>query len=94
MLVRPVQTDEGAEWRQLRANADGIPSYVLVARNRRLEAAKRAGRKMIPAVIRVATRDAAFVLNLVENIQRESLSGAERVRAVELLAKCLPLILA
>lgn len=41
---------------------------------------------MIPAVIRVASRDEAFVLNLVENIQRESLSGAERVRAIELLA--------
>jgi hypothetical protein len=33
----------------------------------------------------VATRDEAF-LNLVENIQRENLSGAERVRAIELLA--------
>jgi ParB family transcriptional regulator, chromosome partitioning protein len=41
---------------------------------------------MIPAVIRVASRDEAFVLNLVENIQRENLSGAERVRAIELLA--------
>src|SRR5216684_6484645 len=86
VLVRPVQTDERAEWQQSRAEADGIPSYVLVAGNRRLEAAKRAGREMIPAVIRVATRDEAFVLNLVENIQRENLSGAERVRAIELLA--------
>jgi ParB family transcriptional regulator, chromosome partitioning protein len=86
VLVRPIQTDETAEWRQWRADADGIPSYVLVAGNRRLEAAKRARREMIPAVIRVATRDEAFVLNLVENIQRESLSGAERVRAIELLA--------
>jgi len=86
VLVRPIQTDEGAEWQQSRADAGGIPSYVLVAGNRRLEAAKRAGREMVPAVIRVATRDEAFVLNLVENIQRENLSGAERVRAIELLA--------
>ncbi len=86
VLVRPIQTDERAEWQQSRAGADGFPSYVLIAGNRRLEAAKRAGREMIPAVIRVATRDQAFVLNLVENIQRENLSGAERVRAIELLA--------
>ncbi len=76
VLVRPIQTDEGTEWRQSRADADDIPPYVLVAGNRRLEAAKRAGREMIPAVIRVATRDEAFVLNLVENIQRESLQNA------------------
>jgi ParB family chromosome partitioning protein len=85
VLVRPLQADERATWLPV-AGVDEHPSYVLVAGNRRLEAARRAGREAIPAVIRVASRDEAFVLNLVENIQREGLSGAERVRAIELLA--------
>ena len=85
VLVRPLQVDERAAWRSL-ADGDAVPSYVLVAGSRRLEAARRAGRETIPVVIRVASRDEAFVLNLVENIQRENLSGAERVRAIELLA--------
>lgn len=43
VLVRPLQVDERAAWRPL-AGADEIPSYVVVAGNRRLEAARRAGR--------------------------------------------------
>lgn len=85
VLVRPLQVDERGAWRPL-VDPEESPSYVLVAGNRRLEAARRAGRETIPAVVRVASRDEAFVLNLVENIQREGLSGAERVRAIELLA--------
>jgi ParB family chromosome partitioning protein len=85
VLVRPLQADEHTAWSPI-AGVDERPAYVLVAGNRRLEAARRAGREAIPAVIRVASRDEAFVLNLVENIQREGLSGAERVRAIELLA--------
>jgi len=85
VLVRPLRADERAALRAP-ADNDAASSYVLIAGNRRLEAARRAGRETIPAVIRVASRDEAFVLNLVENIQRENLTGAERVRAIELLA--------
>src|SRR5438874_3457417 len=53
VLVRPLQVDERATCRSL-ADKDAVPSYVLVAGNRRLEAARRAGRETIPAVIRVA----------------------------------------
>jgi ParB-like chromosome segregation protein Spo0J len=49
-------------------------------------AAERSGREYVPAVIRVVDRDQAFVLNIVENIQREELSGRERIRAIEMLA--------
>jgi ParB/RepB/Spo0J family partition protein len=85
VLVRPTGADERGTW-PTPDGADEAPAYVLVAGNRRLEAAKRAGLDSIPAVIRVATRDEAFVLNLVENVQRENLSGTERVRAIALLA--------
>jgi hypothetical protein len=36
-------------------------------------------------VIRVDERNQAFLLNIVENRQREELSGRERIRAIEML---------
>jgi ParB/RepB/Spo0J family partition protein len=86
VLVRPLARQDATEWSILINGQAWAPPYVLVAGNRRLEAAKRAGLDCIPVVIRVASKDEAFVLNLVENVQRENLSGAERVRAIELLA--------
>jgi ParB-like chromosome segregation protein Spo0J len=40
----------------------------------------------VPCVIRVTDADDAFILNVVENVQRRELSGRERVRAITLLA--------
>lgn len=90
VLVRPVEARDLEELRDgpriVRFGEEWAPSYVLVAGNRRHMAAERAGRDFIPAVIRVVERDQAFVLNIVENIQREELSGRERIRAIEMLA--------
>ena len=86
VLVRPVQPAEAEDLALSIKHEGWPPKYVLVAGNRRLAAAKRAGCETIPALIRVTSRDDAFVLNIVENVQRENLSGSERVRAITLLA--------
>ena len=85
VLVRPLQPGEAA-FRAAGEDEVFSPKYVIVAGNRRLTAAKRAGSQTIPAIIRVTTRDESFVLNIIENIQRENLSGSERARAIALLA--------
>ena len=62
------------------------PSYVLIAGNRRYRAARLARIERAPCVIRIADRDTAFVLNLIENAQRKELSQGDRLRAISLLA--------
>jgi ParB/RepB/Spo0J family partition protein len=61
--------------------------YRVIAGNRRLRAAVRAGLEAIPALIKTqvdAHRE--FFLNLVENVQRVDLTGKERIEAIQLLA--------
>lgn len=60
------------------AAADG---FTLVAGERRLRAARLAGLKTIPAVIRRATDDSALVESLVENVQRQDLTPIEEAAA-------------
>jgi ParB family chromosome partitioning protein len=90
VLVRPITpiylTERHWGPRILQLGSEWTPNYVLVAGNRRHMAAERAGREYIPAVIRVVERDQAFLLNIVENIQRKELSGRERIRDIEMLA--------
>jgi len=57
-------------------------NYVLVAGERRLRAAKQAGLRAIPAVIREDTDDGANLTEaLVENLQREDLNPLEEAAA-------------
>ncbi len=56
--------------------------YVLIAGERRLRAAKKAGRTTVPAVIRERAEGAAELeIALVENLQRRDLSPLEEARA-------------
>ena len=57
--------------------------YQLVAGERRLSAAQRAGLLKIPAVIRDVPDDKLLELALVENIQREPLNPIEEAQAYE-----------
>lgn len=60
----------------LQKNDDG--GYIVVAGNRRLEAAKKLGWESIPAsTIDVETEKEAFILHLTENITRKNLSPIE-----------------
>jgi ParB family chromosome partitioning protein len=63
-----------------------VPSYVLIAGNRRYLAAQKIGLKALPALIRAVDSEKAFLLNLTENIQRRDLSNVERARAMQILA--------
>jgi ParB family chromosome partitioning protein len=85
ILVRPA-ADEETRNDTLRNSDSPQPAYVVVAGNRRLRAARQAGLASVPCIIRVTDADGAFILNVVENLQRRELSGRERVRALLLLA--------
>ena len=60
--------------------------YELIFGARRLRAAVEAGMNDVPCVIRAAGDDRAFLLNAIENLQRQQLSGRERVQIIERLA--------
>lgn len=59
--------------------------YELIAGERRLRAAKRAGLTQVPVVIKRATDDKMLEMSLVENIQREDLNPIEEAEAYHLL---------
>jgi ParB family chromosome partitioning protein len=61
--------------------------YELVAGHRRLAAVEGLGWSTVPAVIREADDDEAYVLTLVENLQRDDLSPKEQSRALEILVR-------
>jgi len=66
----------------------GDGRYDTIFGNRRLLASRRAGSAEIPAVVRDGvTEREKFVWNLVENIQRQGLSGKERADSIRALAE-------
>ncbi|MEK7400566.1 MAG: ParB/RepB/Spo0J family partition protein [Candidatus Poribacteria bacterium] len=60
-------------------------NYELIAGERRLRAAKAAGLKQVPIVIRRSTDREALELALIENIQRQNLNCIEEARAYQQL---------
>jgi ParB/RepB/Spo0J family partition protein len=62
-------------------------AYELIAGHRRLEAAKMLGWTEIAAVVRDETDDQAYILTLVENLQREDLTPKEEAAALEVLVR-------
>jgi len=59
--------------------------YELIAGERRWRAAREAGMKAVPAVIRDADDRDTLLLGLVENVARENLSPVEEARAFAML---------
>lgn len=62
-------------------------AYELIAGHRRLEAAKVLGWTEIAAVVRDETDDQAYILTLVQNLQREDLTPKEEASALEVLVR-------
>ena len=60
-------------------------AYELVAGERRWRAAQLAGLAQVPAVVREVPDEAALVMALIENIQREDLNPMEEAAAVQRL---------
>ena len=63
----------------VRAVGDG--KYELIAGERRLRAARLAGRATVPVVVRTASDAEMAEMALIENIQREDLNPIEEARA-------------
>lgn len=61
--------------------------YVLIAGERRLQAARKAGLSTVPVVIRHATDQQLLELALIENVQRADLNAIEEAEAYQHLAK-------
>ena len=70
LLVRPVGTDR----------------YELIAGERRLRAAKQAGMRMVPIVVRTSEARESLELALVENLQREDIGPLECAHAYKSLS--------
>lgn len=62
-------------------------AYTLIAGERRLQAARSAGLKTVPVVIRSATDQQLLELALIENVQRADLNPIEEAEAYQQLAK-------
>jgi ParB family chromosome partitioning protein len=56
-------------------------TYVLIAGERRLQAAKRAGLKTVPVIVRQASDRQLLELALIENVQRADLNPLEEAEA-------------
>lgn len=65
----------------------GDGGYELIAGERRWRAAKIAGLKKIPAIVRPATDAEAMEMALIENLQRKDLNSMEAARAYQRLMK-------
>lgn len=66
--------------------AEGVDRYTLIAGERRLRAAKLAGLKDVPAIVRTASQQEQLEFAIIENVQREDLNPIERARAYQSLA--------
>jgi ParB family chromosome partitioning protein len=61
--------------------------FELIAGHRRLEALRKLGRDHVPAIVRGADADQAYVLTLVENLQRVDLRPTDEALALEKLIR-------
>jgi len=61
--------------------------YEIIAGERRWRASQMAGLHDVPAVIRRVSDEAAVVMSLIENIQRENLNPLEEARALDRLIR-------
>lgn len=59
--------------------------YIIIAGERRFRAARSAGMKKVPVIIRDDVDIRSLELSLIENIQRENLNPIEEARAIERL---------
>jgi len=64
--------------------------YLVVAGNRRVKAARKAGLSHVPAIVRPYSLEEAYEFSLIENIQRKDLSDYEKGRLLKLMLRQFP----
>ncbi len=69
------------------AQPEDSDQYLLIAGERRLQAARQAGLSTVPAVVREATDEQLIVWALIENLQREDLNPLEAAEGYRQLAE-------
>jgi len=65
--------------------------YIIVAGERRFLAAKEAGLKTVPALIRKVSKNDVMLISLIENLQREDLNSIDRAEGIKALKVSLSL---
>jgi ParB family chromosome partitioning protein len=69
------------------ADASGGVGYEIIAGERRFRAAKLAGLEVVPVLVKDVTDEAAAVMALIENMQREDLNPLEEAQGLSRLIK-------
>ena len=64
---------------------DGVPLYEIIAGERRTRAARLAGLDEVPVLVKPVADEAAAVMALIENIQREDLNPLEEAQGLQRL---------
>ena len=83
-LARSIEVNGVIQPITVRRAADG--TYAIIAGERRWRAARLAGLKEIPAIVRTVEQDQMLELALIENLQREDLNPVETAAAFHRLA--------
>ena len=73
--------------RPLAQSTDGAPPYEVIAGERRLRAARIAGLSEVPVLVREVGDEAAAVMALIENMQREDLNPLEEAQGLRRLVE-------
>ncbi|MBE3035995.1 MAG: ParB/RepB/Spo0J family partition protein, partial [Candidatus Atribacteria bacterium] len=59
--------------------------YVIIAGERRFLAARQAGLKVVPALVRKVSKNDVMLISLIENLQREDLNSIDRAEGIKAL---------
>jgi ParB-like partition proteins len=59
--------------------------YIIIAGERRFLAARQAGLKTVPALVRKVSKNDVMLISLIENLQREDLNSIDRAEGIKAL---------